>query len=190
MADHPLSVNFARLKSDIEALSSIGRSSGMGICRTAFSDADMQARDWLHQRIEDAGLEFFMDGAANLHGRLNWRDDVPAIMTGSHIDTVPGAGHLDGALGVMCGLEALRVLKERGEDYRFPLEVVAFSDEEGTFSGMFGSQALSGDISPEWIHSARSADGLSLIDAMQRHELDAMQALDAARPPESIHAFV
>lgn len=190
MADHPLSVNFARLKSDIEALSSIGRSSGMGICRTAFSDADMQARDWLRQRIEHAGLEFFMDGAANLHGRLNCNADVPAVMTGSHIDTVPGAGHLDGALGVMCGLEALRVIKQRGEDVRFPLEVVAFSDEEGTFSGMFGSQAFSGDISPEWIHSARSADGLSLIDAMQRHGLDAMQALDAARPPESIHAFV
>jgi N-carbamoyl-L-amino-acid hydrolase len=190
MADQSLSVNFARLKSDIEALSSIGRSSGMGISRTAFSDADMQARSWLQQRIEQAGLEFFMDGAANLHGRLNWNEDVPAVMTGSHIDTVPGAGHLDGALGVMCGLEALRVLKERGEDYRFPLEVVAFSDEEGTFSGMFGSQALSGDISPEWIHSARSVQGLSLIDAMQAHGLDAMQALDAARPPESIHAFV
>jgi N-carbamoyl-L-amino-acid hydrolase len=186
----PLRVNFERLKADIEALSEIGRSEDLGIYRTAFSDGDMQARRWLQGQIQNAGLEFYQDGAANLHGRLNWSDKLPSVMTGSHIDTVPGAGHLDGALGVVCGLEALRVLKEKDLEFDYPLELVAFSDEEGAFGGMFGSQALTGDISPEWIHLARNLEGLSLIDAMKRQGLDAMQALSAIRSPESILAFI
>lgn len=189
-ATFPLRVDFKRLKTDIENLSEIGRSENLGIYRTAFSDGDMQARQWLQSRIEHAGLEFYQDGAANLHGRLNWSDRSPSIMTGSHIDTVPGAGHLDGALGVVCGLEALRVLKEKNIKLDHPLELIAFSDEEGAFGGMFGSQALTGDISPDWIHSARNLEGLSLIEAMKRQGLDAMQALSATRPPESILAFI
>jgi len=190
VSDPLFRVNFERLKTDIKTLSKIGRAEDLGINRTAFSDADMQARGWLASRIKDAGLEFYQDGAANIHGRLNWDGKLPSIMTGSHIDTVPGAGHLDGALGVMCGLEALRVLKENNTELSYPLELVAFSDEEGAFNGMFGSQALTGDISPEWIHSARNLQGLTLIDAMKRQGLDAMEALSAMRSPDSIRAFV
>lgn len=190
MSEPELRVNFERLKSDIEHLSEIGRSEDFGIYRTAFSDADMQGRQWLQQRINDAGLEFYQDGAANLHARLGFDGKRPSVMTGSHIDTVPGAGHLDGALGVLCGLEALRVIKEHNGPLQYPLELVAFSDEEGAFSGMFGSQSISGDISPDWIHSAQNLEGLSLVDAMQRHGLDAMDALSARRSPDSIHAFI
>ena len=68
----------------------------------------------------------------------------------------------------VCGLEALRVLKEQGVVLQRPLELVAFSDEEGRFGGMFGSQALSGDISPEWILEARDLEGISLTEAMQQ----------------------
>ena len=185
-----LKVNFERLKQDVESLAKIGRAKDLGIYRTAFSDSDMQARKWLKQRIESAGLDFYQDGAANLHARLNWDGKLPSIMTGSHIDTVPGAGHLDGALGVVCGLEALRVLKEKDIELTYPLELVAFSDEEGAFNGMFGSQAFTGDISPEWIHSAKNLDGLTLIEAMNKQGLDAMDALSAMRSPESIEAFI
>ena len=190
MSELDLHVDFERLKADIKALSKIGRSEDLGLYRMAFTDADMQARNWLKSRIEDAGLGFYQDGAANIHGRLNWDQGLPSVMTGSHIDTVPGAGHLDGALGVLCGLEAVRVLKQHASDLAYPVEVVAFSDEEGAFNGMFGSQALTGDISPEWIHSAKNLDGLSLVDAMKQHGLDAMDALSARRSPDSIKAFV
>ncbi len=190
MSEPDLHVDFERLKADIKALSKIGRSEDLGLYRMAFTDADMQARNWLKSRIEDAGLGFYQDGAANIHGRLNWDQGLPSVMTGSHIDTVPGAGHLDGALGVLCGLEAVRVLKQYASDLAYPVEVVAFSDEEGAFNGMFGSQALTGDISPEWIHSAKNLDGLSLVDAMKQHGLDAMDALSARRSPDSIKAFV
>lgn len=190
MTATPYKVNFERLKADVEALSQIGRAENLGIYRMAFTDADMQAKAWLAQRIRDAGLDVYQDGAANLHGRLQWDENKPSIMTGSHIDTVPGAGHLDGALGVICGLEALRVLKEHNVSLHYPLELVAFSDEEGTFNGMFGSQAITGDISPGWIHAAKNADGLSLMDAMQQQGLNAMDALSARRAPETIRAFV
>lgn len=149
MSEPLLRVDFQRLKIDLEDLSKIGRAKDLGIYRTAFSDADMQARNWLKTRIEEAGLEVYQDGAANIHARLNWDEQRPSIMTGSHIDTVPGAGHLDGALGVICGLEALRALKQNNTQLSYPVELVAFSDEEGAFNGMFGSQALTGDISPE-----------------------------------------
>lgn len=185
-----LRINSERLRQDIRTLSEIGRTSDQGIYRMAFSDGDMLGRKWLQKRIEDAGLSFQQDGAANLHARLNWDDRIPSVMTGSHIDTVPGAGHLDGALGVLCGLEALRVLHEQQLELKRPTELVAFSDEEGRFGGMFGSQALTGDISPEWIHQARDLKGVTLVEAMAAQGLDAMDALSAARPPRSLYAFV
>jgi N-carbamoyl-L-amino-acid hydrolase len=185
-----LRVDFQRLKSEVEELAAIGRAEDHGVYRMAFSEGDMAARNWLREKITQADLQFYQDGAANLYGRLAWDDHRPSVMVGSHIDTVPGAGHLDGALGVLCGLEALRVLKEQGLELRRPVELVAFSDEEGRFGGMFGSQALSGDITPEWIHSARDLSGLGLADAMAAQGLDATEALSAARPPDCLHAFV
>ena len=190
MTAQRLRTDSQRLKSDIEHLAAIGRAEDHGIYRMAFSDGDMAARDWLTERIEQAGLDVYQDGAANLHARLNWRDGGASVMMGSHIDTVPCAGHLDGALGVLCGLEALRVLKESAVTLKRPLEVVAFSDEEGRFGGMFGSQALSGNISPEWIHSARDLAGQGLVDTMADRGLNAMEALTAARSPESLYAFI
>ena len=72
-----LRVDFERLKNDIETLSKIGRSEDLGIYRMAFTDGDMQARKWLKSRIDDAGLTYYQDGAANIHGRLNWTDELP-----------------------------------------------------------------------------------------------------------------
>ncbi|MEJ2424435.1 MAG: Zn-dependent hydrolase [Candidatus Thiodiazotropha sp.] len=190
MSEPELQVDFPRLKSDIKSLAAIGRAADHGIYRMAFTDADLAAREWLKSRMADAGLSVYQDGAANLFGRLDGDDGQATVMTGSHIDTVPGAGHLDGALGVLCGLEALRVIRERGLTLKRPLEMAAFSDEEGRFGGMFGSQALSGQLSPEWILNARDLAGHSLTQAMADQGLDAMDALSAARSPQSLHAFV
>lgn len=186
----PLRVNFPRLQADVEALAAIGRREDHGLYRMAFTDGDMQARDWLAGRIRAAGLELYVDGAANLHARLGWDGERPSVMTGSHLDTVPGAGHLDGALGVLVGLECLRTLKEAGLPLSHPLEAVAFTDEEGRFGGMFGSQAVCGRLTPERIHTARDLDGVGVVDAMAAHGLNAMDALRAQRRPESLHAFL
>lgn len=185
-----LRINIERLKDDVQTLAAIGRQADHGIYRMAFSEGDREARDWLSQRIGAAGLDVHQDGAANISARLGWRADTPSVMTGSHIDTVPGAGHLDGALGVLCGLEALRTLHEAEVALPSPLESVAFSDEEGRFGGLLGSQALCGQLTPERILSAEDLHGVRLVDAMQAHGLDAMAALDAQRSPGSIRAFV
>ena len=185
-----LSVNRQRLQSDIEALAEIGRSEDYGIYRMAFSEADMQGRAWFKNKAEEVGLDFYQDGAANLHARYQWDDKRPSVMMGSHIDTVPAAGHLDGALGVIVALECLRCIKESNLNIDYPLEAVAFSDEEGRFGGMLGSQAITGMLSPEKIINASDLNGVSLIDAMKNVGLDAMDALHARRNPESIHAYL
>lgn len=185
-----LLINSQRLTTRLEDLAAIGRRQDYGIYRMAFSDGDMQGRQWFKNQIQQAGLDLYEDGAANIHARLNWRDDVPSVMTGSHLDTVPGAGHLDGALGVMVALECLQSLKEQNIQTHYPIEAIAFSDEEGRFGGMFGSQALTGKLTPESIHTAIDLNGISITDAMAAHGLNAMDALHARRSPESIHAFV
>jgi len=185
-----LQINFERLKADVQTLATIGRGEDHGLYRMAFSDADMVARNWLQARIEDAGLDYYLDGAANIHARLGWDGERPSVITGSHLDTVPGAGHLDGALGVLTGLECLRTVKEQAIALQYPLECIAFSDEEGRFGGMFGSTALCGLLSPDRILQARDLNGVSIVEAMATHGLDAMEALHAQRNPDSIHAFI
>ena len=185
-----LNINPKRLQQDIETLSKIGRGENQGIYRPSFSAADMEARDWLKQRIEQAGLSVYQDGAANIHARLDWDPDTPSVMTGSHLDSVPGGGHLDGALGVLAGLECLRSLKELNVELKRPLESVAFSDEEGRFGGILGSSAICGRLTPETIFQARDLQGITLTEAMARQGLNAMDALGAARPLNSIHAFI
>lgn len=185
-----LRIDFDRLRDDLLALSEIGRSEDHGIYRMGFTAADMAARRWLMGRLEEAGLQATLDGAGNVIGRVDPDTDQPTVMIGSHLDTVPTAGHLDGALGVLVGLEALRRAREVGIHTRHPLELIAFSDEEGRFGGLFGSQALCGELTPEHIHSATDLDGVRLVDAMAEHGLDAMDALRARRSPRSIHAYL
>lgn len=190
MSNNELQVNAERLRSDIDALADIGRKQDQGIYRMAFSDGDMAGREWFRHRIAESGLEFYQDGAANMYARHNWDNSKPGVIAGSHMDTVPGAGHLDGALGVICALEALRVLKEQDIPLSRPLEAVAFTDEEGRFGGLFGSQALAGLVTPKYLHNAIDLNGITLVDAMQQCGLDVREALHAQRSPNSIHAYV
>ncbi len=183
-------INFPRLQQDLEALACIGRCTDHGITRPAFSPAFMEAQHWLEERIQAAGLSLEIDGALNVIGRLAGPPGRPTVITGSHLDSVPGGGTLDGALGVVAGLEALRRIRELGVELEHSLEVVAFTDEEGRFGGMFGSQAMAGHLTPEAIVGAHDLDGVSLVDAMQALGFDAMHALRAARSPRTVHAFV
>jgi len=184
------SIQFERLKSDILSLGEIGASrEDRGIYRMAFTDADMSGKRWLKQRLEEAGAEARLDGAGNVIGRLPGPEDQPAIIMGSHTDTVPRAGRLDGSLGVLCGLECLRALREADYELTRPVELISFSDEEGRFGGMFGSQSVTGMITPETLF-AEDLDGVSLRDAMEMQGLEPMAALDARRTPESVAAYL
>lgn len=186
----PLRVDFERLRDDLETFSQIGRSDiDHGLYRSAFNDAYMEAHDWMETRARDAGLEVWVDGAHNLHARLG-PDGPGRVATGSHIDSVPRGGHLDGALGVLAGLEALRCIKQRGVSLRKPVELIVFADEEGRFGGMFGSQAIAGKLTPDMILNASDLDGVTLRDAMKARDLDAEHALRAGAPMNCYDDFV
>lgn len=182
-------IDLERLKNDILELGEIGRDpEDRGLYRMAFTPADMEAKRWLQQRMDDVGIENRMDGAGNVIGRVGGDLEEPAILIGSHTDTVPRAGMLDGALGVLCGLECLRRLREEEVKLKRPVEMISFSDEEGRFGGMLGSEAFCGLITPESLH-ATDLDGIALRDEMEARGLNPIGALDARRPAASIHSY-
>lgn len=186
-----LRVDLERIKNDILSLASIGRNEhDRGIYRQAFTDEDMQGKRWLLNRIEENGLLPRSDGAANISGILPGEIDSPRVFVGSHIDTVPCAGMLDGCLGVVVGLECLRVLKESGIPLARTLELIAFSDEEGRFGGTFGSEAFTGILSLDKVENARDMNGERLHDVMLSHGLDPMKSLEARRTTEEIAAYL
>src|SRR5690554_999218 len=135
--EHMLEVNLPRLKESLLELADIGfNPDDKGIYRSGFSDADMAARRWLMELAEKDGFSSEMDGAGNVWlglGELNG----PAVIIGSHLDSVPAGGMFDGSLGVMTGLEILRVIAEENVSLQCPLRVVATAEEEGRFGGMF-----------------------------------------------------
>lgn len=186
-----MKVNLQRIKSDILELAEIGQNKeDRGIYRMAFTDADMEGKRWLRDRILDADLAFHRDGAVNLSAVIEGSSDRPRVLVGSHIDTVPCAGALDGTLGVVVGLECLRRMREENEVPERTLELIAFSDEEGRFGGMFGSQSVCGQLNPQRLATMSDLDGVLLKDELQRHGIDPMAALDAARDPESIASYL
>ncbi len=186
-----LRVDLERIRRDILSLAAIGHhEADRGIYRMAFTDADMEGKRWLLNRIEESGLEPASDGAANISGILRGEENGSRFFVGSHIDTVPCAGMFDGTLGVVAGLECLRALKEAGITPNRSIELIAFSDEEGRFGGTFGSEAFTGLLTPEKVRGAISLDGVKLEDAMLEHGLDPMRSLDARRTPDQVECYL
>jgi len=184
-----VAISLPRLKSHIETLSRFGRNpDGRGITRSCWSPAHEEARAWLLARMKDAGLTTRVDPAGNTFGRLG--GDGPTVMTGSHIDTVPEGGPLDGALGVLAGLECLHAISVAGVKTKRPLTVAAWSDEEGRYGSLFGSRAFTGKLDPKHVPEFRAADGERLVDAMARAGFDARLAPRAKCDPKSIAAYV
>ncbi|EDY39144.1 N-carbamoyl-L-amino acid amidohydrolase [Cyanobium sp. PCC 7001] len=182
-----LRANGDRLARSLEVLSQIGRLPSGAVRRLAFSDEDRAARDLVQDWMREAGMEVRIDAAGNLIGRYEGLDpQAPVLATGSHIDTVPEGGRYDGALGVMAGLEVVRVLAEQGERLHHPLEVIVFADEE---SSMVGCKTLVGRGSDDPA-SYVTALGLPIEDALASIGGDWEQRSSARRAPEEIAAFL
>ena len=183
-------VSIERIEADILEVARFGlQEAGRGIYRQGFGKADMEARKWLGRRFEELGMAHRMDGAGNVIGRFG-PDDRPAILIGSHLDSVPAGGIFDGVLGVVAGLEVVRTFIDNGIEPEFPIEVVGTSEEEGRFGGMLGAQAMTGHVTREWLETASDEHGYALKDAMAEAGLDALDALHAYRRPEEIRAFL
>ena len=190
-ANEETDVSIERLSADLRELGEIGRAEDGGLYRMAFTEADMEGKAWLEKKMNEAGLVTMRDGACNVIGRMEGEDpELPLLVIGSHIDTVPCAGVLDGTLGVLSGLECLRALHEAGRKPKRSIELIAFSDEEGRFGGMIGSQSFAGLVTPDLIHNAADLGGMKLSEAMQDRGLDAWEALQARRDPVSLGSYL
>lgn len=152
-----------RLLDDLRALRAIG-AQGQGVVRPAFSAADLEARRWLARRYAEAGLDAAIDGVGNVLGRS--RRPGKALLLGSHSDTQPTGGWLDGALGVIYALEVVRALAADDATRELPVEAVSFQDEESRFVGCLGSRSLTGVLTPEMEHGAADSRGVTLAAAL------------------------
>ena len=150
-------------------LAPIGRDpSTGGYRRSAWSAADAELRDWFAARARERGMACTPDRNGNLWAW--WGDPADgAVVTGSHLDSVPDGGAFDGPLGVVSGFLAVDELRARGVVPARPVAVVAFADEEGARFGVAcaGSRLLTGVLDPERARALRDADGTSLADAMR-----------------------
>lgn len=153
-----------RLLADLRALQQFG-AHGPGVDRIALSAADLAARRWLVGRLQQAGLTASLDRVGNVFGRDPGTEK--AILIGSHTDTVPRGGWLDGALGVICALEIARAAREAGEKSPVGIDVVSFEDEEGTFLPFLGSRSFCGTLAKTEIAAARTEDGAGLAAALR-----------------------
>lgn len=193
-------ISLSRLREDIETLARFGRTQSGGVTRPAWSPQHEEARAWLLARMREGGLTTWVDPAGNTFGcsapLTPPRFDSPAhrpqlgVLTGSHIDSVPDGGTLDGALGVLTALECARAIREAGSRLARPVTVVAWSDEEGRYGSLFGSKAFAGKLDPAEIPGMAAPDGERLVDAMARAGFNALDAQKAACDPETLTAYV
>jgi N-carbamoyl-L-amino-acid hydrolase len=162
----PLRVNRERLEQRIEKLAEYGKTPEGGVNRVAFSEEDIQSRNYILSLLQEAGLEIRIDEAGNIIGRMEGADpSLPTIAFGSHTDTVPHGGKYDGAVGVLGAIECVQVLSENGLKTRHPLEVIVFTDEEG---GLIGSKAIIGTLTSDALdvitHSGKTVrEGIQVL---------------------------
>jgi allantoate deiminase len=182
-----------RLWRRISDLGEIGEQDEGGVTRLSLTGEERAAKDRVAAYMEEAGLSVREDAAGNLIGRREGKNpDAPVVLVGSHVDSVYNGGNFDGPLGVLAGVEVLQTMREQGVETDHPVEVVAFTDEEGArFSfGMIGSRALAGKLTPEDLAEHEDTGGVSIAEAMREYGLDPERIGEAARPEGSIRAYV
>ena len=180
MSKNVLEVDGGRLWDSLEASGEIGKLRGSGLRRLPLSDADKKMRDTFCAWARKAGCTVTVDRVGNIFARRAGTDDsLPAVATGSHLDTQMCGGKYDGVLGVMSGLEVVRSLNDRGLATKRPIEVVVWSNEEGArfTPPMQGSLAFIGELSLDEVLASRDADGKRFGDELARIGYDGTRAL-------------
>lgn len=163
-----------------------------GIHRFHLTQQHRMANALVGQWMRSAGLVTRIDAAGNLVGRVEGRrPGLPAVLLGSHLDTVPDAGRYDGPLGVMIAIETAALLHEVMPMMPCALEVYAFSDEEGTRfdTALLGSRPVAGDWRPEWLDQT-DAQRVTLRQALRDFGLDPLRVAEAARRPDEVVAYL
>jgi len=165
-----LRINGDRLWQSLMELARIGATPKGGVRRLTLTDTDREARDLFARWAREAGLEVEVDPIGNMFARRAGNDpSLPPVAMGSHLDSQPSGGKFDGAYGVMAGLEVLRTLNDAGIETRAPLEVVSWTNEEGSrFTPvMMGSGVFAGAFPLGQVLEQKDVDGTSVGDALQ-----------------------
>ena len=181
----------ARVLARCDELAAVS-ASAHGVERTHLTPEHARANELAAGWMAAAGLSTRRDAAGNLWGRLEGREPgLPALVLGSHLDTVPDAGRYDGVLGVLSAVEVAGRLRGRAADLPFALEVVAFSDEEGTrfATALMGSKAVAGQWDEDWWERA-DAEGVTVREAALAFGLDPARVGEAARRPEDLVGYL
>ena len=165
-----LRINAPRLHAALAELAGIGATPGGGVTRLALSDEDRAGRDTLRAWMGEAGLEVQVDDLGTMTGRRPGREEGPAVLLGSHLDSVRQGGRYDGPLGVLAALEVVRTLNDRGVETRRPIEVVNWTNEEGVRfePAMTASGAVAGRFERGYVYDRTDRDGNRFEDELRR----------------------
>ena len=185
-------INPQRLRASLEELAQFGRNPQGGVTRVAWTQADIDGRRFVMEKLMPAaGLKARVDPAGSIYGRREGKENLPVILFGSHIDTVPEAGIFDGALGTLSAIEIMRTLQERKISTKHPLECVIWSNEEGTHygRGLFGSRAVVGDFEAGEFEE-KDEQGVPIRAAVASIGGDLARIKEALRKPGEIAAYL
>lgn len=181
-------IDGTRLVASLRRLRKFG-ATGTGVVRQMFSAVDMDSRRWLVEQMTDAGLDAQIDGVGTVFGRS--RNPGPALVIGSHSDTQPEGGWLDGAMGVMYGIEVARALRDDPATSHLAVDVASWADEEGTYTSFLGSRSFVGVFPDSALDDARE-DGETVRQALERLGLAsvARATLEPARHTGYLEAHI
>ena len=184
-----MDVNGDRLWRFLDEVNEFGSLESGGVERLAWTEAEIAARGWLAERCKTEGLDVDFDEAGNVWA---FSGERPAVMLGSHLDTVPNGGRFDGALGIVSALETLLTARESKVSGWDRLGLLCFTDEEGVRFGlgMTGSRALSGDIEPDEVRAATTSSGVRLSDELAAAGFDAENIGRAASRRNDVRAYL
>lgn len=168
--DNAENVNSQRLLQRIADLGAIGSTKEGGVSRLTLTDEDKEGRDYIVGLMELAGMSVRVDKIGNIFGIRNGSEDLPPIMTGSHLDTVRNGGKYDGAYGILAGLETVETLNDFDIETKRPIVVGAFTNEEGARfqPDMMGSLVYAGGLDIDEALNAHDSGGLTLGEELIR----------------------
>lgn len=164
-------INAQRLRASLEESAKIGATSGGGLSRLALTDEDKKMRDLFVKWLKEINLEVSIDELGNIFGRRGGKNNnLPAVMSGSHLDTQPKGGRFDGILGVLGALEVMRTLHENNITTERPIIIVNWTNEEGSriAPAMGSSGVWAGALDRDWIYARQDAQGKTFREELER----------------------
>ncbi|MFP9445129.1 allantoate amidohydrolase [Pectobacterium brasiliense] len=180
-----------QIMSRCDALAEISETPGQ-LTRVYLSLEHLRANAQVGEWMREAGMNVWQDSVGNICGRYEGlTPDAPALLLGSHLDTVRNAGRYDGMLGVLTAIEVVRAFHQQGMRLPVALEIIGFGDEEGTRFGitLLGSRGLTDTWPENWLE-CQDAEGTSVAQALTIAGLDPLEVAHAARPVSDITAYL